>query len=309
MIKIHLLLAELIMKLPPLRALQCFEAVARLNSFSKAADQLNVTQSAVSHQVKLLEEYLGEQMFSRHGRSFVLSEVGERYFEEISHSLSNVANASQLIREGQSGKIRLALYSSVAVKWLIPRLDDLRQQYPEIELSLNMMADEPKCSDQVADCFITVAPPKNNFVVEFLYAERLYPVCGNKIWQKIKDKPLPEAMWQYPLLSVQNLFPGAELGEDWRQWCRHGGYELPKTATMNHFSHMLLAAEAARYDQGITLMNHYLMSDQDRQQNFVRIPLHEVHTGDNFYFVYKKSRAKQTDIVKLGRWLKQQCFE
>lgn len=309
MIKIHLLLVELMMKLPPLRALQCFEAVARLNSFSKAADQLNVTQSAVSHQVKLLEEYLGESMFSRNGRSFSLSEVGERYFEEVSNALGNVANASQLIREGQSGKIRLALYSSVAVKWLIPRLEDLRQQYPEIELSLNMMAYEPKCSDQVADCFITVEPPKSNFVVEFLYAERLYPVCGNKIWQQIKDKPLPEALWQHPLLSVQNLFPGAELGEDWRQWCNRGGYELPEETTMNHFSHMLLATEAARYDQGITLMNHYLMSDQDRQQNFVRIPLHELTTGDNFYFVYKKSRAKQTDIVKLGRWLKQQCLE
>ncbi|SFD27458.1 LysR substrate-binding domain-containing protein [Pseudoalteromonas denitrificans] len=297
------------MKLPPLRALQCFEAVARLNSFSKAADQLNVTQSAVSHQVKLLEEYLGEAMFSRYGRSFALTEVGERYFEEVSHSLSDLSNASQLIREGQSGKIRLALYSSVAVKWLIPRLEDLRQQYPEIELSLNMMADEPKCSDQVADCFITVEPPKTNFVVEFLYAERLYPVCGHKLWQQIKDKLLPEALWKQPLLSVQNLFPGDKPGEDWRQWSEQGGFELPANTKINHFSHMLLAAEAARYDQGITLINHYLMSDQDRQHNFVRIPMHEVLTGDNFYFVYKKSRAKQTDIVKLGRWLKQQCLE
>lgn len=297
------------MKLPPLRALQCFEAVARLNSFSQAADQLNVTQSAVSHQVKLLEEYLGESMFSRHGRSFALTEVGERYFEEVTHSLSNLSNASQLIREGQTGKIRLALYSSVAVKWLIPRLDDLKQKYPEIELSLNMMADEPKCSDQVADCFITVDPPKTNFVVEFLYAERLYPVCGHKLWQQIKDKPLPEALWTQPLLSVQNLFPGEQLAEDWRRWALQGGFEMPTDTKINHFSHMLLAAEAARYDQGITLMNHYLMSDQDRQHNFVRIPMHEVLTGDNFYFVYKKSRAKQMDIVKLGRWLKQQCLE
>jgi len=297
------------MKLPPLRALQCFEAVARLNSFSQAAEQLNVTQSAVSHQVKLLEEYLGEAMFSRHGRSFALTEVGERYFEEVTHSLSNLSNASQLIREGQTGKIRLALYSSVAVKWLIPRLDDLKQKHPEIELSLNMMADEPKCSDQIADCFITVDPPKTNFVVEFLYAERLYPVCGHKLWQQIKDKPLPDALWTQPLLSVQNLFPGDQLAEDWRRWAQQGGFEMPSDTKVNHFSHMLLAAEAARYDQGITLMNHYLMSDQDRQHNFVRIPMHEVLTGDNFYFVYKKSRAKQTDIVKLGRWLKLQCFE
>jgi DNA-binding transcriptional LysR family regulator len=72
---------------------------------------------------------------------------------------------------------------------------------------------------------------------------------------------------------------------------------------------MLMAAEASRYDQGITLLNHYLMNDQDRLHNLVRIPMHEILTGDNFYFVYKKSRAKQTDILKLGRWLEQQCYD
>ncbi|MFT5880847.1 MAG: LysR family glycine cleavage system transcriptional activator [Moritella sp.] len=297
------------MKLPPLRALQCFEAVARLNSFSKAADNLNVTQSAVSHQVRLLEEYLGESMFIRRGRTLALTEVGERYFEEVSHSLCSLSNASQLIREGKSGKIRLALYSSLAVKWLIPRLGNLRKQYPEIELTLNMIADDPDCSDQVADCFITVDPPKRNFVSQFLYAERLYPVCGSKLWQQIQDKPLPEALWQHPLLSVESFYPGEDLGEDWLRWCQLGGFELPKTVRINHFSHMLMAAEAAKYEQGITLINHYLMNDQDRQHNFVRIPMHELLTGDNFYFVYKKSRAQQTDLVKLGRWLKQQCYE
>lgn len=297
------------MKLPPLRALQCFEAVARFSSFSKAAEQLNITQSAVSHQVRQLEDYLGESMFNRKGRTLSLTDTGERYYDEVSSSLANIANASQQIREGKSGKIRLALYSSLAVKWLIPRLENLRQQYPEIELSLNMVSDEPDCSDQVADCFITVMPPKRNFVSQFLYAERLYPVCGQKLWQQIQDKPLPEALWQYPLLSVQSVFPNSPLGEDWRRWCELGGFTLPQTAKMNYFSHMIMAAEAARYEQGITLVNHYLMNDQDRQHNFVRIPMHEILTGDSFYFVYKNARAKQTDIVKLGRWLKQQCYD
>lgn len=297
------------MKLPPLRALQCFEAVARMNSFSKAAEYLNVTQSAVSHQVRLLEEYLGESMFNRQGRSFSLTEVGERYFEEVSNSLGNLSNASQMIRHGQSGNIRLALYSSLAVKWLIPRLDNFRKQYPEIELTLNMVADEPECNDRVADCFITVSPPKRNFISQFLYTEKLYPVCGQKLWQQIRDKPLPDTLWQHPLLSVQYSDPNENLGEDWLRWCERGGFELPEDVKMSHFSHVLLAAEAARYDLGITLINNYLMTDQDRQHNFVRIPMHELLTGDNFYFVYKKTRAKQTDIVKLGRWLKQQCFE
>lgn len=297
------------MKLPPLRALQCFEAVARLNSFSKAAESLNVTQSAVSHQVKLLEQYLGESLFSRQGRAFSLTEIGERYFDEVSNSLGNLSNASQFIRHGKSGNIRLALYSSLAVKWLIPRLEDFRKQYPEIELTLHMVADDPDCNQQIADCFITVAPPKRNFVSEFLYAEKLYPVCGQKLWQQIRDKPLPEALWSHSLLSVQHSNSNEYLGEDWHRWCQYGGFELPKEVKISHVSHVLLAAEAARYDLGIALIDYYIMTDQERQHNFVHIPMHEFVTGDKFYFVYKQTRAQQTDIVKLGRWLKQQCIE
>ncbi|MGF1765642.1 LysR family transcriptional regulator [Aliivibrio kagoshimensis] len=297
------------MKLPPLRAVQYFEAVARYNSFSKSAEEMNVTQSAVSHQVRLLEEYLGESLFTRQGRNLSLTPIGERYFEEISNALVNISQSSQQIREGESGKIRLAIYSSLAVKWLIPRLENLKQLHPEIELTLNMVAENPVLSEQVADCFITISPAKKNYVSEFLYKEQLYPVCSRKLWQQIQDKPLPEAMWQLPLLTVKSVFPTSTAGEDWTKWAQLGNFTIPKNVQVTHFSHMILAAEAARYDQGIALLNNYFMSDQDRQHDFVRIPMHDLPTGDNFYFVYKKAREKQSEIVTLGRWLKQQCFD
>ncbi|MGF1704059.1 LysR substrate-binding domain-containing protein [Photobacterium makurazakiensis] len=293
------------MKLPPLRAVQCFESVARLNSFSQAANALNVTQSAISHQVRLLEEYLGETLFVRQGRRLSLTPMGEKYFDDISHSLQNIASASQQIREGESGKIRLAMYSSLAVKWLVPRLENLRQQHPEIDLSLNMFADEPAFTDQVADCFITSYPPEKNYVSDFLYKELLYPFCSQKVWQQIQDKPLPDALWGHPLLSVDSIFKGE--AEDWLTWCKRGGFSLPRNVKINHFSHMVLAAEAVKYHQGIAFLNDYFLNDQDHQ-NLVRIPMHELPTGENLYFVYKKSRAKQFEIKTLGGWLKQQCF-
>jgi len=296
-------------KLPPLRALQCFESVARLNSFSKAAESLNVTQSAVSHQVRLLEEYLGETLFHRQGRSFSLTDIGEHYFEEVGNSLAEISNASQIIRHGKSGNIRLALYSSVAVNWLIPRLKDFHKQYPEIELTLNMVGDHPDYNDRFADCFITVNPPKRNFVKQLLFAEELSPVCGQKLWQQIKDKPLPETLWLHPLLSVHYSNTNESPGDDWLRWCASGGIELPGDVKINQFSHVLLAAEAARYNLGITLINNYMTIDQNHQQNLVRIPMHKLLTGDNFYFVYKQSRSKQSEIMKLSRWLKQQCYE
>ncbi|WP_371826117.1 LysR substrate-binding domain-containing protein [Photobacterium sp. GJ3] len=266
-----------------LRAVHYFEAVARLNSFSRAAEFLSVTQSAVSHQVRLLEDYLGEELFQRQGRQLSLTPVGERYYEQVSHALGDIAQASQQIREGESGKIRLALYSSLAVKWLIPRLDNLRQLHPEIELTLNMVSNDPNFSDELADCFITVSPPKrSHFVSELLYHEQLYPVCSHKLWHQMRDKPLPQALWEHPLLTTRSIFKHAKHGEDWHRWCQLGGFELPETARFQLFSHMLLAAEAARYDQGITFLNDYLMNDIDRQQHFVRIPMHELPTGTAF---------------------------
>ncbi|MEF1308233.1 LysR family transcriptional regulator, partial [Vibrio owensii] len=115
------------MKLPPLRAVHCFESVARNLSFSLAAEELNVTQSAVSHQIRILEDYLGEALFIRQGRKLSLSDTGFRYLEDISPAISAIAMASQKVREGEKGSLRLAIYSSLAVKWLIPRLADFKR--------------------------------------------------------------------------------------------------------------------------------------------------------------------------------------
>ena len=132
------------MKLPPLRAVQYFEVVARLLSFSRAALELNVSQSAVSHQIRLLEDFLGERLLLRQGRLLSLTPQGEVYFEGISAGLGQIAQSSEQLRGGGEMRVRLAVYSSFAVKWLIPRLAGLRQLHPELDLSLEMVAEDPE---------------------------------------------------------------------------------------------------------------------------------------------------------------------
>ncbi|ALR17725.1 MULTISPECIES: LysR family transcriptional regulator [Vibrio] len=294
------------MKLPPLRAVHCFESVARNLSFSLAAEELNVTQSAVSHQIRLLEDYLGESLFIRQGRKLSLSDTGTQYLEDISPAITAIAMASQKVREGEKGSIRLAIYSSLAVKWLIPRLSDFKRLHPEIELTLNMMAGDPEQTESVGDCFITVQKPKRNYVSVHLYKDILYPVCSHKLWKEMQEMPMPEAFWQYPLLSTDSVY--RERGKDWSEWCKAGGFTLPGNVDMQHFSHMLLAIEAARYDQGIAFANDFMLNERDIAHDLVYIPSHGLDTGDSFYFVHKKSRAKQAEIIKLTNWLKQQCM-
>ncbi|EXJ45584.1 bacterial regulatory helix-turn-helix, lysR family protein [Vibrio parahaemolyticus VPTS-2010] len=265
-----------------------------------------MTQSAVSHQIRLLEDYLGESLFIRQGRKLSLSDMGARYLEDISPAISSIAMASQKVREGDKGSIRLAIYSSLAVKWLIPRLADFKRLYPEIDLTLNMVAGDPEQTDSVGDCFITVQKPKRNYMAVKLYAETLYPVCSHKIWKEIQDQSIPDALWQYPILSTDSIY--RERGKDWAEWCKAGGYTLPNDVDVQHFSHMLLAIEAARYDQGIAFANDFMLNERDKAQDLVYIPSHGLETGDSFYFVHKKNRAKQAEIVKLTNWLKQQCL-
>ncbi|MCJ2377036.1 LysR substrate-binding domain-containing protein [Vibrio sp. ZSDZ34] len=294
------------MKMPPLRAVHCFESVARNNSFSLAATELNVTQSAISHQVRLLEEYLGEPLFIRQGPKLSLSAIGEQYLEEIGPAISSISMASERVREGDKGVLRLAIYSSMAVNWLIPNLNEFRRRHPEIELTLNMVAQDPELTDSVGDCFITVREPSNKYQVDFLYRECLYPVCSYKIWRELQDKTMPEALWNYPLLSSVSVY--GTPGQDWKSWCLAGGYTLPSHVDVQHFSHILLATEAARYDQGITFVDQYMLNEKNSDQDLVRLPLHGFETGDSFYFTYKKSRAKNPDIIKLSQWLQQLCY-
>ncbi|CAM3897115.1 LysR family transcriptional regulator [Vibrio aquimaris] len=286
-----------------MRAIQYFESVARLNSFSKAAESLNVTQSAVSHQIKLLEDYLDEPLFERQGRKLSLTQKGRRYYDEVGDALMSISRASQWFQEGDRGQIKLAMYSSLAVKWLMPNIGAFRQSHPNIELTLEMFSDHPNLSDDVADCFILAYPAGENYHSEKLYNEVIYPVCCHNIWQELESLPLPEGLWQFPLLSVQSMMPSRKKGDDWKQWCDLGGFSLPKEARVHHFSHMILASEAARYEQGITFINPYYMNEIDRQF-LIRIPMHELPTGDSIYFVCKKKRARQPEILALSRWLK-----
>lgn len=303
------------MKLPPLNALPVFEAVARLNSFSRAAVELNVSQSAVSHQIKGLESYLGEKLFLRTGRSLALTEEGRIYREGIGSALLQIERVSAQVLGREESQIRLSVISSFAVRWLVPRLPDLQRRHPQLDLALEMTSEPPLLSDRVADCFITLNSDMAAFSYDVLYRESLFPVCSKQFWQRIcrqLDVPAqPEAgelrrltsdqVAAFPLLSTHSIY-GRRAG-DWQAWFKVVERPVPETARLQHFSHMLLALEAARFHQGITLTNDYMLSNRSDADDFVRVPCHPLVTGDVFHFAYKTSRRREPGIRLLRRWL------
>lgn len=309
------------MKLPPLKALPVFEAVARLNSFSLAAEELAVGQSAVSHQIKLLETYLGEPLFIRTGRYLALTDDGRQYLDAVSTALLQIERASEQLLGHEMARLRLSVFSSFAVRWLVPRLPALQKQWPQLDLSLEMSGGNPQLSDRVADCFITVRPDSSAFSYELLYTERLFPVCSQQYWQTLcREQEIdpalhlsprasihPSLLATYPLLSTHSIYNRA--GGDWAAWFDVGGEPLPKGSRLQHFSHMLLALEAARYHQGIALTNDYMLSNRADSADFVRLPCHHLMTGDQFFFAWKTSRRHEPGIQILRRWLLDQSIE
>lgn len=304
------------MKLPPLKALPVFEAVARLNSFSKAADELSISQSAVSHQIKQLESYLGESLFIRTGRYLSLTEEGQQYQEAISSALMQIERASERLLGHETSRLRLSVFSSFAVRWLVPRLPELRRQYPQLELSLEMTGENPRLSDRVADCFITIKQSSPAFAYDLLYTERLFPVCSQAFWQRIcREQQLDpavdtlslEQLASYPLLSTYSIYDRS--AGDWEAWYAVADRALPAKQPVQHFSHMLLALEAARFDQGIALTNDYMLNPEHDAEDFVRLPCHSLITGDTFYFAWKLTRRHENSIQRLRQWLIQQAID
>lgn len=321
------------MKLPPLRALPVFEAVARLNSFSRAADELNVSQSAVSHQIKALEDYLGEVLFHRNGRYLVLSEEGRDYHDNISSALLQIERASESVLGEATSRLRLAVFSSFAVRWLIPRLPSLQRAHSQLDLILEMTGESPQLSDRVADCFITIHRDNQAFTYDLLYRERLFPICSRQYWRTICERLglpedalypsearrnpsernadngrlvlTPEQVARFPLLSTYSIY-GRESG-DWAAWFGVSDQTLPPKTRLQHFSHMLMALEAARFHQGIALTNDYMLSDEADAEDFVRLPCHTLITGDRFYFAHKTSRRNEPGIRRLRGWLIEQA--
>ena len=303
------------MSLPPLKSLPVFEAVARLNSFSKAAEELNVSQSAVSHQIRLLEDYLGEALFVRQGRQLSLSNEGKLYLDNISASLSQIERASNHLKGLENSRLRIAVYSSFAVYWLIPRLPDLQRRYPHTELSIEMINTDPELSDRVGDCFITVENNKRGFTFEHLYSERLFPVCSPQFYsqmqaelKKTSDEELdnyllqhPEWLTQFPLITTHSIFN--KYAEDWRLWFAAMNKKLPGEVKFHNFSHLLLGKEAALHHYGIALINDYMMDDSDNPPRLIRLPCHHLVSNCDFYFSYKNSRRHEPEIRAIRSWL------
>ena len=203
-------------KLPSLSSLRTFEAAARLGSFSLAADELSVTTSAVSHQIKLLEEYTGVQLFHRMHRPIVLTDLGRRYANEIAFAFAHMATATQKIARSDKSDI-LSIHSSpsFATQWLMPRLARFSTLHPDIDVRLHAShSDVDLVQEFDVDIRYGTVLSATSTVTLFLPEEIIVPLCAPALMEGSKPIRTPTDLRHHTLIhSEVNLV-------SWRDWVR-----------------------------------------------------------------------------------------
>ena len=204
-------------KLPPLTAIRTFEAAARHGSFALAASELGVTPSAVSLQVKQLEEHIGVLLFHRVRRSVVLTDTGRRYAEEIAGALARIAAATKSIGDaGKGGILTVHSTPSFATQWLMPRLSRFRALHPHIDVRLQASTDAVDLGAEAVDIDIrhgAKMPPAGAEMLPFP-GETVVPLCTPELANGLHPIRRPEDLRNHVLIHSEVCLV------NWRDWLR-----------------------------------------------------------------------------------------
>ncbi|MDX8347135.1 LysR substrate-binding domain-containing protein [Cognatiyoonia sp. IB215446] len=235
--------------LPPLNALRAFEAAGRHESFSGAAEELNVNHSAISRHVRGLEDRLGAQLFRDLPRGVALTQAGARYLAAITPALDRIAEATEVFHQRPAGQVTVDAEPLFTMKWLVPRLGDFYARFPDVELRLQAnseLADLSRYEADVALRFFHAGPA--NQAAPLLSDAPLYPFAA----PKLVPTPLsPEELLKLPLLRDRRE-------DTWRHWARLAGCPPPAAAASDWRMRARLAYESALAGHGVILASSEL---------------------------------------------------
>ena len=287
-------------RLPPFSALRGFEATARHLNFKNAAEELCLTQSAVSHQVRLLENFLGKPLFHRAAKGVSLTGAGQTYFEEIAPLFSRLAQATRdLMDDNDHPVLSLRCSHGFAKRWLLPRLPDAREKMPDIEVSLSMSPTSMEDVDTVdirINCGFEVPPGKG---VEIFIVNRGAPVCS------------PDFLTVHgPVNTVADLLRLPMLREHgsagWGKWLAlFAGGEAPTgpVAMMNDHYATLDAAEAGL---GVTLTGLTLIRRELVEGRLVQVLDSMTDAAVTYTLTSPLGWQGDSRIVRFREWLYRQ---
>ena len=256
-------------RLPPLNALRAFEAAARHLSFTKAAQELHVTQAAISHQVKGLEEILGIQLFRRLNRRLALTEAGQDYLPPLRDAFDAIAAATQRLHEREEGSaLKISVLLSFASAWLLPRLSAFRRLHPEIDILVT--AGDTLVDFELDDFDMGIRYGLGSYPglrVDLLMGDEVYPVCSPKLLDGPHPLRRPADLEHHTLLH--DTVQGTPDDPDWRLWLRQAGVEGVDPTRGPGFSHGNFLLSAAVAGEGVALLRRSLVADDIKARRLI----------------------------------------
>lgn len=285
--------------LPPLKSLIAFEAAARLGSFAAAADELNLTPSAISHQIRGLEDALGLTLFHRVGRVVELSDVGRRYAGSVAEGVNIIAAGTLSIeRSGKSDILTIHTVPSFGTQWLMRRLSRFSSLYPDIDVRLNSSVSPVNLLAEEADYAIRYGMvfPDTGVEVTPMPAETIVALCAPSFAKKHKLKKVKDISGLNLIHSEVNLYT-------WREWQRDHPEAQLKLDRGPRFDRSFMAISAAIDGLGIGLESQLLV-ERELQDGRLLLPFgNEGPTMVCHHLTYLKAKSHLPKMTAFRDWL------
>ncbi|CAN5391818.1 transcriptional regulator GcvA [soil metagenome] len=286
-------------RLPSLNGLRAFEAAARHLSFTKAAAEVNVTQTAISHQILRLEEELGIRLFVRQSRALALTPQAAEYLPNIRAAFQDLRTATdRLLRNGNDRVLTISTLTSLAVKWLLPRLSPFQEQHPEIDVRITTSTELVDFRSGNVDAAIRYGRGQwPGLRADWLMAEDLFPVCSPKLVTGERALRQPEDLARVTLLHT------ATTRDDWRLWLTAAG--LPVQIAQSPgltFDLAFMTIQAAIDGLGVA-MGHTAYVADDIAKGRLVVPFDITMPSAGYYFVMPQDKIVTPAIAAFRDWL------
>ena len=285
--------------LPPLNGLRAFEAAARHMSFTDAAHELNVTQAAISHQVRGLEQRLGLKLFVRRNRSLLLSESGQAYLPAVRAAFDQLNEATEkLLQKDRGGSLTVTTTTSFAVKWLVPRLGGFQRNHPEIDVRVSTGTSLVDFAREDVDIGIRYGRGQwGQLTAERLVTEDVMPVCAPSLVRGPNGLRKPPDLKRFTLLHIGN-FP-----DDWQVWLTAAGVKGVDSSRGVSFDFPLAAYQAAMDGLGVALGRQPLV-EPDLKAGRLVVPFEFKRSSEYaYYLVYPSEAIRRRKIKAFRDWV------
>lgn len=293
-------------RLPPLTALRAFESAARNRSFTKAAQELFLTQSAISRHVRNLEELFGIQLFYREHRAVTLTPDGETYMREVVEAFARIDLATRKLKfAGRQNILNLQVFSTFAMHWLIPRLGKFQEIHPEIDVRLT--ASIAPFDFENTDIHATIRAVSGR-VDESIRADKLFD------YKLIAVGGSAESLAKWALREPRDLRNATLLHslprpEDWSVWLHGVGASEVLTDRGMKFESSAMAYLAAKQGLGIALAQSFLVQEDLRRGTLTQVFPHEVPSERTYYLLSSPRHIGDTALEAFRSWLRQELVE